>query len=120
MNATILARRAYGPNQQGTRSTKSTEFEVIARISHQLKRAILSQDKNQLIKALYDNRILWNTLAADVCAPENGLPADLRARIFYLNEFVTRHSRDVLAKKAEPKVLLEINSAILTGLKEQD
>lgn len=116
----MLAKRAYAPNRNGTRTTKSSEFEVIAHISHRLKRAILSNDKTDLIKALYDNRILWNTLAADVCSPENGLDKELRARIFYLSEFVTKHSRLVIAGTARANVLLEINAAILAGLKETE
>lgn len=72
-----------------------------------------------LIEAMYENRQLWNTLAADVADPENLLPEDLRARIFYLAEFTTQHSRKVLQDEASPVPLLEINAAIIGGLQER-
>lgn len=95
------------------------EFEVFARITHRLKRAIQTKDQKALIQALYENRRLWNILAADVASPGNRLPEDLKARIFYLAEFTTHQSRKVLNEKASAVPLLEINAAILGGLQDK-
>lgn len=116
MSATTMAQRAYAPGKGAIRSAKSIEFEVIARITHRLKRAIQSGDKRQLIEALHENRTLWTTLAADVAAEGNQLPSDLRARLFYLAEFTVEQTRKVLRDEANAVVLLEVNAAILGGL----
>jgi len=116
VSATTMAQRAYAPGKGAIRSAKSIEFEVIARITHRLKRAIQSGDKRQLIEALHENRTLWTTLAADVAAEGNQLPSDLRARLFYLAEFTVEQTRKVLRDEANAVVLLEVNAAILGGL----
>ncbi len=116
MSATTMAQRAYAPGTGAIRSARSIEFEVIARITHRLKRAIKSGDKRHLIEALHENRKLWTTLAVDVATDGNQLPADLRARLFYLAEFTVEHTRKVLRDEANAVVLLEVNAAILGGL----
>ncbi|MEP4195460.1 MAG: flagellar biosynthesis regulator FlaF [Aliishimia sp.] len=110
-----MAQRAYAPNRESIRSPRSIEYEVIARITHRLKKAITDDNKVMLIESIYENRRLWNLLAADVASPENGLPTDLRARIFYLSEFVNVHSRKVLRNETTAVSLLEINAIILGG-----
>ena len=82
-----------------------------------MKKAIETKNKIALIEALHENRILWNTLAADVALPENALPEDLRARIFYLAEFTAQHTRKVLRNEDTAVPLLEVNAAILGGLR---
>lgn len=73
---------------------------------------------NELVGALHDNRRLWTILAADVASKANSLPSELRARIFYLSEFTQKHSALVLRKEASVKPLLEINVAIMRGLRQ--
>ena len=119
MTALNLAKRAYAPTNEAVRTPRSIEFEVIARISHRLKRAIQGNSKNELINVLYENRRLWNTLAADVASPGNHLPDELKARIFFLAEYTTSHSRKVLQEDASAVPLLEINAAIIGGLQEE-
>ena len=72
----------------------------------------------QLLEALHENRKLWRTLAIDVADKDNALPKDLRARIFYLAEFTDHHTNAVIRKKVSAVPLLEINTAILRGLKQ--
>ncbi len=119
MSATTMAQRAYAPNEGAIRTPRSIEFEVIARITHRLKRAVQSGEKTALIEAMHENRLLWNALAADVASEGNGLPNDLRARIFYLSEFTTQHTRKVLKNEANAVALLEINASILGGLRSE-
>lgn len=72
----------------------------------------------KLVTALSENNKLWITLAIDVADSDNKLPKELRARIFYLAEFVQQHTRKVLRKEARISPLLEINASILKGLRQ--
>ncbi|MGD9917179.1 MAG: flagellar biosynthesis regulator FlaF [Paenirhodobacter sp.] len=121
MNATILAKTAYANPGQPTRTARGTEYELFARITHRLKQACIDTDGNfsVLARALYENRRLWTALAADVALPANELPEQLRARLFYLNEFTQAHSRKVLSGEASAEVLIDINTAIMRGLRRE-
>lgn len=121
MNATTLAKTAYSAPDQATRTARGTEYEVFARITHRLKTAAALGDAgfSTLARALHDNRRLWSTLAADVAGPGNLLPAPLRARIFYLAEFTSQHTRKVLAGDCGAEVLVDINTAIMRGLRQE-
>ncbi|MEM6303389.1 MAG: flagellar biosynthesis regulator FlaF [Pseudomonadota bacterium] len=119
MNSYAMAQRAYAPTAAPTRSNRSIEYDVIARITYRLKQAIISRNYARVLEALHENRKLWRTLAIDVADKDNGLPADLRARIFYLAEFTDHHTRKVIRDKESAVPLLEVNTAILRGLKAE-
>ena len=70
-----------------------------------------------MAEALHDNLRLWTLLAADVAGEENELPAQLRARIFYLAEFTRAHSAKLLSGEAERRPLIDINTAVMKGLR---
>ncbi len=76
-------------------------------------------DFSALVQALHENRELWTLLATDVADKDNKLPAQLRAQIFYLAEFTNHHTRQVLAQDATADVLVEINTAVMRGLRQQ-
>ncbi len=90
---------------------------MIARITSRLTTAIQAKDFNKLVHAMYENQTLWRKLALDVAHPDNLLPDDLRARIIYLSEFTEHHTRKVIARRESATALVEINTAILRGLK---
>lgn len=119
MNAYAQAQRAYAPAAAPTRTARSAEYEVIARISHRLKKAIKSDDFPSLAEALYENNKLWTALAIDALDDNNLLPEDLRARIVYLADFTRVHTQKVLRKTDSAIPLLEINALILGGLKQE-
>ncbi|KQB14580.1 flagellar biosynthesis regulator FlaF [Rhodobacter capsulatus] len=121
MNATILAKTAYANPGQPTRTLRGTEYEIFARVTHRLKQAAGLEKSNfpAVVRALYDNRRLWTTLAVDVALPDNELPDTLRARIFYLNQFTQAHSAKVLKGEASVDVLIDINTAIMRGLRRE-
>lgn len=118
MNAFAQAQRAYAPTQAPIKTARSAEYEVIARISHRMKRAMQLDDFPALAEALHENNKLWTTLAVDVAHPDNQLPKDLKARILYLSEFTRQHAGKVMQKRENAMPLLEINAAILKGLKQ--
>lgn len=117
MNASAMAQRAYAPTNVSTRSDRSIEYDVIARITARIKAAIVADTFPKLLEALHDNRKLWRTLAVDVADEDNNLPAELRARIFYLAEFTDHHTARVIREKESAIPLLEVNMAVLRGLK---
>ena len=122
MNASSLAIKAYANPEQPTRTLRGTEYELFARITHKLKRASETAGGASfasLAQAVYENRRMWVALAADVALPQNELPPQLRARLFYLNEFTQAHSRKVLAGAASVDVLIDINTAIMRGLRTE-
>ncbi len=121
MNALNMAKTAYAASKTPIRTTRSTEYEAFARITHHLNSAAAkgSAGFTQLAQAIYENRQLWTTLAADVADPDNALPKQLRAQVFYLAEFTALHSRKVLTGEESPDVLVEINTAIMRGLRTQ-
>lgn len=121
MTASTLAMRAYGDTATPIRTPRGTEYDVFARITHRLIAAARKgkSDFPAVAKAIHDNRRLWTTLAADVSDDDNTLPKDLRARIFYLAEFTQLHSRKVLRDGASIAPLVEINAAIMRGLRNE-
>ena len=101
------------------RSPRSIEMQILGEVTSRLRQATGATDAAafpRLAAALHDNRRLWTHLAADVADSGNGLPAALRAQIFYLAEFTDFHSRRVLRESADPAILIEINAMVMQGL----
>ncbi|MBK0325729.1 flagellar biosynthesis regulator FlaF [Rhodobacteraceae bacterium F11138] len=119
MNALSQAHRAYSAATSTTRTTRGTEYEAVARITTRMKTAYEKGPTGftALAEALHDNRKLWNIFAVDVADAGNTLPKDLKARLFYLAEFTNHHTSKVLARKASVAPLLEVNTAIMRGLR---
>ncbi|WP_121061447.1 flagellar biosynthesis regulator FlaF [Chachezhania antarctica] len=119
MNAQNLAQNGYSKAATQTRTPRGIEYEALARITHRLRQAEARGPEgfSELAAALHDNRRLWDIFAVDVAESSNPLPPDLRARIFYLAEFTQAHSSKVLAREASIIPLLDINTAIMRGLR---
>lgn len=119
MTKLAAARNGYAAANAPTRSYKSIEYDILAQITRRLKAAA---DKgpagfSALALALHDNKRLWNVFAQDVADPDNKLPDALRARLFYLAEFTHQHTTAVLRRRAQVAPLIDINMAILRGLR---
>jgi flagellar protein FlaF len=110
---------SYARPEAPTRSLRSVEYDLLASISQRLRAtwAGRATDFPALVGAVTDNTRLWSALASDVALPGNTLPAALRARLFYLYEFTATHSRAVLEGKASVEVLVDINLAVMRGLR---
>ncbi|MFL4469467.1 flagellar biosynthesis regulator FlaF [Tateyamaria armeniaca] len=121
MSATSQALRGYATNAASTRSDRRAEYEIIARVTQELRDRAVKQksDFPAFVEALHNNQRLWTALVVDVADIKNPLPKELKARIVYLAEFTANHSRQVLKKKASVMPLLEINMAVLRGLKKE-
>jgi len=119
VNALRHAKQAYSAANAPTRTVKNLEYDAIARITHRL---IAASGKgpdgfNKLVAALTDNRKLWTILMADIASPANKLPQELKEHLVYLTEFTNQHTSKVLARKADVRPLVDINTAIMRGLR---
>ena len=121
MNVVERAREGYGRNAVSIKSHRAAEYDTIARISHRLRAAAINRKTSyaEFVEALSENSKLWTTLAVDVAQPENGLPQELRARLFWLAEFTTHETARILKNEGDISVLIEINAAVLHGLRGQ-
>lgn len=122
MNVVERAREGYGRNAVPIKSHRAAEYEAIARISHRLRSAALTKDKNfaEYVSALHENKKLWTRLAIDVAHPDNALPQDLRARLFWLSEFTSKETKRLLKSEGDVSILIEVNAAVLHGLRSPE
>lgn len=121
MNAHHQAHQAYAQINPGTRSERSIEYDLFARITKKLAANSKESSKNsvEFVSALHENRRLWTVLASAVAEDENMLPSNLRAQLFYLAEFTGQHTSKVLRKEASADILCEINLSIMQGLQSK-
>jgi flagellar biosynthesis activator protein FlaF len=111
------ARTAYAAAP--VRSARGAEYAVFALVTKRLA-AIDQSDRTafpRLAEAVTDNQRLWATLAEDLMSDGNRLPLALRGQLLSLAEFVRRHSLAVLGGKGAVDVLVDINTAIMKGLR---
>lgn len=115
------ARTAYARPEAPQRTPRSLEYDLLAKATKRLAQASTGEAKSfpELVAALDENQRLWAVLAADVAEPENALPKNLRAQLFYLYEFTEQHSRSVRERHASVGVLIDINTAVMRGLRGQ-
>jgi flagellar protein FlaF len=117
MHASSPARSAYAA--AAVRTERASEYAVFARVTSRLK-AVDEADKAAfplLAQAVADNQLLWGTLAEDLMGDGNRLPPELRANLISLAEFVRRHGMAVLGGRASVAALIDINTAIMKGLR---
>ena len=121
MNAIEKARSAYARTEPLLGTERDLEYEAFARATRQLRAAVAGGRAAfpALVQGLHDNRRLWTVLATDVASQGNALPPALRAQIFYLAEFVRVKSDRVLDGSAEVEALIEINMAVMAGLRQR-
>ena len=71
----------------------------------------------RLSEAMFENVRLWLTLAADAAGDANQLPRQTRAQIIGLANFARTHMENVLNDAAEVDALIDVNLAIMKGLR---
>ena len=118
MNIIDQAQQAYAPKTSVLRTSRSTEHQLFMEATVQLRKAAASKNTNfaDFAQAIHANRAIWTHLATQVVEDDNALSDDIRARIFYLAEFTSFHSKKVLQGDAEIGPLVEINTAMMRGL----
>jgi flagellar biosynthesis activator protein FlaF len=115
----FAARNTYARPEAPQKTPRSLEYDLLARITQRLSSAWSTRTANYpaLVAALDENQRVWSTLAADVADPGNTLPSKLRAQLFYLYEFTAVHSRAIRDNKGSVDVLVDINTAVMRGLR---
>lgn len=121
MNAHAKALAAYGTPTNAHKTPRSIEYDVFAQITARLRDARAGGSKSfpQLVSALHQNRKLWSELAFDLASPGNQLPDGLRAQLLGLAQFTLNHTDAVVKGMADAEVLIDLNIAIMRGLKGQ-
>lgn len=118
LNTDALARSAYANVSAIAPQPRDTEYRAFAEATRRIAAHAGKQDQfPKLAEAIYLNQKLWIMLAAGVADDANELPAPLRAQIFNLAEFVRGHSAKVLQETETADVLVEINTAMMRGLR---
>ena len=118
MNAIDRARNAYASTSSPVRTGRAAELDLFRQTTARLKAAAQPpRSLAHLADALHANRRVWTHMAGEIADADNALPGELRARLFYLYEFVNAHTRKVLKNEADVGTLVEINSAVIRGLK---
>lgn len=120
MSVHTPAQNAYSDATRATGSPRNLEYQVFSQVTGQLNRALRDgRPFSELAEALHENQRLWTVIALDVIQTGNALPAALRGQLVSLAKFVRQHSFLVLRRDAEAGVLIEINTAVMRGLRGQ-
>ena len=116
-----MSLRAYQRAAERAETPRETEYRLFGEVTRSLMAAAEGpvDDLQAQVKALDWNRRLWTTLASDCSRTENGLPMGVRAQIISLSLWVTRHSSAVMRKKESFQPLIDVNRAIMEGLRTQ-
>lgn len=118
MTTSFLAKSAYNSVNSAVKTERGTEHAAFERVTAKLSRAARPDaGMSERAAALHDNRRLWTLMAANVADANNALPQSLRAQIFYLAEFTLQHSRKALTEGLPIAPLIDINTAVMRGLR---
>lgn len=122
MNAAQRAQTVYGDATTFQKTPSQVEYQAFAKITKALTGAAKEANSNfpRLAEALHENIRLWTIVAAGVAVDENELPPALRAQLFYLAEFTRAHTSKILKGEADAAALIDINTAVMKGLRQQD
>lgn len=120
MSAAAHAQSSYAHPARPLKTPRDIEYDLMAGITGRLK-AALPHPKGRLspslAAALHDNSRMWAAFATDLAHPENAFTEDLRGKLFSLAEFSLQHSAKVLRGEATTDVLVDINMAVMRGLR---
>ena len=100
------------------RTARDAEYDVFSRVTRMLRHAA-GGSHTDLIQAVHKNNELWTILASDLASDGNRLPDQLRAGLLSLAAFALRHGHRALAGGAELAPLIDINLAVMRGLRQE-
>ncbi|MEM1138460.1 MAG: flagellar biosynthesis regulator FlaF [Pseudomonadota bacterium] len=113
-----MSLQAYQATQKTVESPREAEYRIFGQVTSALVRAEENTDDLKArIDAVGDNRKLWSALAMDCATEGNGLPDVLRAQIISLSIWVGKYSTEVMTAKASMEPLIDVNRAVMEGLK---
>ena len=117
MNAVtpLTERGSYGA--QTIRTERDTEYDVISRVTRMLRQAAPDCRSPDATMAIHKNNELWTILASDLAHPGNNLPDEVKAGLLSLAGFALRHGQAVLGGGGSMQPLVDINLAVMRGLR---
>ncbi len=120
MSAHALTQNAYGDATRAMGTPRNVEYQVFSQITGRMSRAsVEGRPFSELAQALHENLRLWTIIVTDVTSAENGLPVALRGQLADLSKFTRNHTPPVLRQEADAAILIEINTAVMRGLRGQ-
>jgi flagellar protein FlaF len=123
-STTARAQAAYAPASPATHTQRDVEYHAFAHVTGLLARARDTAHETggmaRLAEAMHENVRLWLTLANDVALDTNPLPVPLRAQIVSLANFARTHSSRVLGGSDGVDPLIDVNMAIMKGLRGEE
>lgn len=116
------AQKGYGHAQRSAGTARGVEMRVLSNITSTLIRANRTRDTaySDFVDALKANADIWRLFAQDLSHPANGLPMELRQRLFALAGFVHDETNRILQGTCDASDLCAINKDILIGLSDHE
>jgi flagellar biosynthesis regulator FlaF len=109
---------AYGNVIRATEHPRAIEYRVLARVSGLLESALgTDAGPAALPGAIHENRMVWTAFATDLAEDGNAWDLALRARLLSLARWVFAESDRVLREKKNPHALIDVNRAVMLGLR---
>lgn len=118
MNA-VPSFAGHGYGSSILRTPRDAEYEVFSRVTRMLRQAADADHGPELIAAVHKNNQLWTILAADLAGAQNGLPDEVRAGLLSLAGFSLRHGHLAMVREAKVDPLIDINMAVMRGLRQE-
>ncbi|GGF61329.1 flagellar biosynthesis regulatory protein FlaF [Paracoccus acridae] len=118
MNA-VPSSSANGYGSNVVRTARDAEYDVFSRVTRMLLQADETGYGPDRIAAVDKNNQLWTILASDLADPGNTLPDQVRAGLLSLAGFSLRHGHQALAGKVSLAPLIDINMAMMRGLRQE-
>jgi flagellar protein FlaF len=113
---------AYATVEKITASGRQLEASALFRVARSLQLAHDQWGKpgaeTKLDEALKQNQRLWTFFQAELAAPDNPLPGELKLHLLALIEFIDKRTFDLMAFPVKEKipVLININRNVAAGL----
>lgn len=101
------------------RTARDAEYDVFSRVTRMLRQAAEAGCGPDTIAAVDKNNQLWTILASDLADPDNALPDAVRAGLLSLAGFALRHGHLALSGKVSLAPLIDINMAMMRGLRQE-
>ena len=111
---TAFAKNMAPPVKDDRRQGEFQAFDIVTR--ELLANKTKPKEDPEFLRALDENRRLWNALEEDLVTPQNQLPDPLKAKIISVAIWVQRHSKLAECGEATTEPLIQVNESIMKGL----
>ena len=113
-----MSLRAYQQTAARAETPREAEYRLFGQVTRALMEAakLAPDDLSGRMDALDWNRRMWSALATDCGAPDNALPAPLRASIISLAMWVGKYTSKVIRGEDDIQDLIDINRMVMQGL----